>query len=100
MFDVNEIERRVLQDDHCSGNEPQVLEGDGVGDGDTYNPSHGVEVNEVVASLQELLSDKGTTVDISEGSDDDDDDTAIQYLTDDDDMPSDVDMAGDDYDDC
>jgi hypothetical protein len=84
MYDVNEIEHQVHQDDHCFDNENEVLEGDG--DQVMHEASHDGEATVIEANLEDLLRDKMEAVDILEGSEDEDedeDDTRMQYCSDD-----------------
>ena len=84
MYDVNEIEHVVHQDDHCSYNEHEVLLGDG--DQVMHEASHGGEGTFIQANLENLLRDKREAVSIHEGSEDEDedeDDTGNQYYSDD-----------------
>ena len=83
MYDVNEIEHQVHQDDHCSDNEHEVLQGDG--DQVMHEASHGGEGTVIQANLEDLLRDKREAVSIHEGSEDEDedeDDTGNQYCSD------------------
>ena len=76
MYDVNEIEPIVHQDDHCSDNEHEVLLGDV--DQAMHEACHGGD--------DDLLRDKREAVGILEGSEDEDedeDDTGNQYCSDD-----------------
>ena len=57
MYDVNEIEHVVHQDDHCSYNEHEVLLGDG--DQVIHEASHDGEGTIIEANLEDLLRDKG-----------------------------------------
>ena len=84
MYDVNEIEPIVHQDDHCSNNEHEVLLGDG--DQVMHKASHGGEGIAIQANLKDLLIYKREAVGILEGSEDeyeDEDDTRNQYCSDD-----------------
>ena len=84
MYDVNEIELVVHQDDHCSDNEHEVLLGDG--DQVMHEASHDGEGTVIEANLEDLLRDKREVVGILEGSkdeDEDEDDTGNQYCSDD-----------------
>ena len=74
MYDVNEIEPIVHQDDHCSDNEHEVLLCDG--DQVMHEANHDGEVTIIEANLEDLLRDKMEAVGILEGSEDEDD-TAI-----------------------
>ena len=80
MYDVNEIEHQVHQDDHCSDNEHEVLLGDG--DQVMHEVSHGGEGTIIQANLEDLLRDKREAVGILEGNEDEDD-TGNQYYSDD-----------------
>jgi len=84
MYDMNEIEHQVHQDDHCSDNKHKVLEGDG--DQVMHEASHDGEATIIEANLEDLLRDKMEAIGILEGSEDEDeveDDTRIQYCSDD-----------------
>ena len=84
MFDVNEIEPIVHQDDHCYDNKHEFLLGDG--DQVMYEASHDGESTIIEANLDDLLRDKREEIDILEGSEDEDedeDDTGNQYCSDD-----------------
>jgi len=70
MYDVNEIEPAVHQDDHCSDNEHEVLLGDG--DQVMHKASHDREGTVIQANLVDLLRDKMEVVGILEGSEDED----------------------------
>ena len=70
MYDVNEIEHQVHQDDHCSDNEHEVLLGDG--DQVMHKASHDREGTVIQANLVDLLRDKMEVVGILEGSEDED----------------------------
>ena len=80
MYDVNEIEHQVHQDDHCSDNEHEVLEGNG--DQVMHKASHDGEATVTEANLEDFLRDKMDAVGILEGSKDEDD-TGNQYCSDD-----------------
>ena len=99
MYDVNEIEHQVHQDDHCSNNEHEVLQGDG--DQVVHEACHDGEDTVIEANLEDLLRDKMEAVGILEGSENDDedkDDTGIQYCSDDSNCDSRDHMSGDDDD--
>ena len=84
MYDVNEIEHQVHQDDHYSNNKHEVLLGDG--DQVMHEASHDREGTIIEANLEDLLRDKWEVVVILEGSkdeDEDEDDTGNQYCSDD-----------------
>ena len=84
MYDENEIEPIVHQDDHCSNNEHEVLLGDG--DQVMHEASHGGEGTIIQANLEYLLRDKREAVGILKGSEDEDedeDDTGNQNCSDD-----------------
>ena len=84
MYDMNEIETVVHQDDHYSDNEHEVLLGDG--DQVMHEASHDGEGTIIEANLEDLLRDKREAVGILEGSEDEDedeDDTRNQYCSDD-----------------
>ena len=70
MYDMNEIEPIVHQDDHCSNNEHEVLLGDG--DQVMHEASHDGEGTIIEANLEDLLRDKREAVGILEGSEDED----------------------------
>ena len=72
MYDVNEIEPVVNQDDHCSDNEHEVLLGDG--DQVLHEASQDGEGTVIEAYLEDLLRDKRESVGTFEGSEDEDDD--------------------------
>ena len=72
MYDMNEIETVVHQDDHCSDNEHEVLLGDS--DQVMHEASHGGEGTVIQANLEDLLRDKREVVGILEGSEDEDED--------------------------
>ena len=95
MYDVNEIEHQVHQDDHCSNNEHEVLPGDG--DQVMHEASNGGEGTVIQANLEDLLRDKMEAVGILEGSEDEDD-TRIQYCSDDSNYSGRDHMSGDDDD--
>jgi len=78
MYDMNEIEPVVHQDDHCSNNEHEVLLGDG--DQVMHEASHDGEGTVIEANLEDLLRDKMEVVGILEGSEDEDD-TGNQYCS-------------------
>ena len=83
MYDMNEIELVVHQDDHCSNNEHEVLLGDG--DQVMHEASHGGEGTIIQANLEDLR-DKREAVGIledNEDEDEDEDDTRNQYCSDD-----------------
>ena len=71
MYDMNEIELVVHQDDHCSDNENEVLLRDG--DQVMHEASHDGEGTVIEANLEDLLRDKREAVGILEGSEDEDD---------------------------
>ena len=99
MYDVNEIEPIVHQDDHCSDNEHEVLLGDG--DQVMHGASHDREGTFIEANLEDLLRDKREAVGILEGSkdeDEDEDDTGNQYCCDDSNCGGRDHMSGDDDD--
>ena len=79
LYDVNEIEPIVHQDDHCSDNEHEVLLGDG--DQVMHEASHDGEGTVIEANLEDLLRDKREVVGILEGHEDEDD-TRNQYCSD------------------
>jgi hypothetical protein len=72
MYDVNEIEPAVHQDDHCSDNKHEVLLGDG--DQVMHEASHAREGTVIQANLEDLLRDKREAFGILEGSEDEDED--------------------------
>jgi hypothetical protein len=72
MYDMNEIEHQVHQDDQCSDNKHEVLEGDG--DQVMHKASHDGEVTVIEANLEDLLRDKMETFGILEASEDEDED--------------------------
>ena len=80
MYDMNEIEPIMLQDDHYFDNEHEVLLGDG--DQVMHEDSHDGEGTIIEANLEDLLRDKMESVGILEGSKDEDD-TRNQYCSDD-----------------
>ena len=99
MYDVNEIEPIVRQDDHCSNNEHEVLLGDG--DQVMHRASHDREGTVIEANLEDLLRDKMEAFGILEGSEDEDedeDDTGNQYYSDDSNCGGRDHMSGDDND--
>ena len=99
MYDVNEIEPVVHQDDHYFDNEHEVLLGDG--DQVMHEASHGGEGIVIQANLEDLLRDKREAVGILEGSEDEDedeDDTGNQYCSDDINYGGRDHMSGDDDD--
>ena len=79
MYDMNEIELVMHQDDHYSNNEHEVLLGDG--DQVMHEASHGGEGTIIQTNLEDLR-DKREAVGILEGSEDEDD-TGNQYCSDD-----------------
>jgi hypothetical protein len=79
MYNMNEIEHQVHQDDHYSNNEHEVLEGDG--DQVMHQASHDGEVIVIEANLEDLLRGKREVIDILEGSEDEDG-TVMQYCSD------------------
>jgi hypothetical protein len=84
MYDVNEIEHQLHQEDHCSDNEREVLLGDG--DQVLHEASHGGEGTVIEDNLEDLLRDKMEALSILEGSKDEDEnkgDTGNQYCSDD-----------------
>ena len=99
MYDMNEIEPIVLQDDHCSDNEHEVMLGDG--DQVMHETSHDGEGTVIETNLEDLLRDKREAVGILEGSeyeDEDKDDTGNQYCSDDSNHGSRDHMSGGDDD--
>ena len=83
MYDMNEIEHQVHQDDHYSNNKHKVLEGDG--DQVMHEASHGGEGIVIQVNLEDLLRDKMEAVGILKGSKDEDEDedgTGKQYCSD------------------
>ena len=82
MYDMNEIEPIVHQDDHCSDNEHEVLLCDG--DQVMHEASHDGEGTVIEANLEDLI-DKREAFGVLEGSDDEDedeDDTGNQNCSD------------------
>ena len=99
MYDVNEIEPIVHQDDHYSDNEHEVLLGDG--DQVMHKASHDGEGTVIESNLEDLLRDKSEVVGIlesSEDEDEDEDDTRNQYCSDDSNCGSRDHMSRDDDD--
>ena len=70
MYDVNEIEHQVHQDDHCSDNEHEVLLGEIRGKNEA---SHDGEGTVTEGNLEDHLRDKREAIGILEGSEDEDD---------------------------
>ena len=99
MYDVNEIEHQVHQDDHCSDNEHEVLQGDS--DQVMHEASHDGEGTIIEANLEDHLRYQREVVGILEGSEDEDedeDDTGNQYYSDDSNYGGRYRMSGDDDD--
>ena len=95
MYDVNEIDLVVHQDDHCSDNEHEVLLGDG--DQVMHEASHDGEGTVIEANLDDLVRDMREAVGILEGSEDEDD-TRNQYCSDDSNYGGRYHMSRDDHD--